>query len=250
MIYAVSILSAALALSAAACGFNNVTGTPELSVTSKAREFELGTAEAKKIEILMGIVDDASLTAYITEIGQRLTDALPENETVYAFKIVDSETPNAFALPGGYVYVTRGLLAFLNSEDELACVIGHEIAHVAARHSVRQRTRSILASPFAIATGLAGAATSIIAPRVGGLIAGVGEVATGAVLAGYSREQEREADRIGMQLAAKSGWSPASMISMLDTLERDEKLASGHASETGFLDSHPAPPERDRKSVV
>jgi predicted Zn-dependent protease len=238
------MVSAALAFAVAACGFNATTGTPELSVTSKAREAELGTIEAKKIESLMGLVDDPALNTYISEIGQRLANALPEKDIVYTFKIVDSQTPNAFALPGGYVYVTRGLLAFLNNEDELACVIGHEIAHVAARHSVRQQTRSILASPFAIATGLAGAATSIIAPRVGGLIAGVGEVTTGAVLAGYSREQEREADRIGMELAAKSGWAPGGMTSMLNTLERNEKLVSGHASETGFLDSHPSPPDR------
>jgi len=239
-----SIALVSFAVAFGGCGFNATTGTPELSVTSKARERELGASQSKAIEAHMGLVDDADLNAYVREVGRRLSAALPTTDTDYTFHIVDSETPNAFALPGGYVYVTRGLLAYLNSEDELACVMGHEIAHVAARHSVRQRTRSILASPFAIATGIAGAATGIILPPLGGLISGVGEVTTGAVLAGYSREQEREADRIGMELAARAGWAPGGMAEMLTTLERNEKLVVGKVRETGYLDSHPSTPER------
>jgi predicted Zn-dependent protease len=233
----------------AGCGYNRVTKTPEISVTSKARERKLGLKEAKKVEVMMGLVDDRPLSEYVTSIGGKLVKALPAQDMAYTFKVVDSQVPNAFALPGGYVYITRGMLALLNTEDELACILGHEIAHVAARHSVRQHTRRILTSPFTIATGIAGAATGIILPRVGGLISGAGSVTTGAVLASYSRDQEREADRIGMDLAAGSGWQPSGMTDMLITLERNEKLVTGHVKGTGFLDSHPSTPERSAAAI-
>jgi predicted Zn-dependent protease len=229
---------------ASGCAVNAVTGDPELTISSSERQRALGTKAAKSIEALMGMVDDRALSDYVSTIGERLVRALPGKDVNYTFKVLDSDVPNAMSLPGGYVYITRGLLAYLNSEDELACVLGHEIGHVAAHHSSHQRTRGILASPFAIATGIAGAATSIVAPAVGDLIAGVGKITTGAVLASYSREQEREADRLGMTLAAKSGWSPTGMTGMLETLSRSEKLATGRIRKTGFLDSHPSTPER------
>ncbi len=231
------------------CALNAVTGSPEITLSSSAREHALGSDAARSIEEYMGLVEDRALVGYVEEIGARLVAALPSTNTSYTFKVLDSDVPNALALPGGFVYVTRGLLAYLNSEDELACVMGHEIGHVAAQHSLHQRTRSILTSPFTLATGIAGAATGILAPRIGGLITGVGQVATGAVLAGYSREQEREADRLGMGLAAKSGWSPAGMSAMLDTLSRSEKLSTGHVHQAGFLDTHPSTPERAEAST-
>jgi len=233
-----------VAVALVGCAINPVTQSPDISLTSKVRERALGVEEAKKVELLLGITDDPKLGAYVDSVGQRLASRLPVREVPYSVQIVDSEVPNAFALPGGYVYLSRGLLVYLNSEDELACVIAHEIAHVAARHSMSQRTREILTSPLTIATGLAGAATGIVAPRLGEAVAGLGQVAAGVVLARYSREQEREADRIGMELAAAAGWNPAAMATMLTTLEREEKLVSGTVREGDFLDTHPSTPER------
>jgi predicted Zn-dependent protease len=231
-------------LLASGCAINPVTQSADISLTSKARERELGADEAKRVEAFLGLVDDEALHAYLEAVGGRLLGQLPSHDAPYRFNLIDSDVPNAFALPGGHVYVTRGLLAYLNDEDELACVLAHEIAHVAARHSMAQRTRSILTSPLTIATGLAGAATGIVAPRLGGAVASVGQLASGALLASYSREQEREADRIGMELAAAAGWSPTGMTSMLITLEREEKLVRGSLREADFLDTHPSTPER------
>jgi predicted Zn-dependent protease len=228
----------------AACSVNPVTRTPEVTLVSVADEQRLGAEMARQIEQQIGLVDDASLRAYVAAIGSRLVADLPQQVAQYRFQIVDMNEPNAFALPGGYVYVSRGLLALANSEDELAAVIGHEIGHVAARHHARQQTRSTLATPFTLATGLAGAVTGIVAPRLGSAISGAGALATGGLLAYYSREQEREADAIGVRLAAGGGWDPAAMSSLLVTLSRDEIFERGSERAATFLDSHPAPPER------
>jgi predicted Zn-dependent protease len=192
------------------------------------------------------LVEDATLVGYVDEIGQRLVRQFSSGGVEYTFAIVDMVEPNAFALPGGYVYVSRGLLALVNSEDELANVIGHEIGHVAARPSSQQLT---LAAPFALATGLGSMATSIVSPALGNLVAGVGGLTSQFLLAPYSRQQEREADDLGMQLAARAGWDPSAMSSFLHTLEREEALRQGKVRQFSFLASHPTTPERVRKTA-
>src|SRR5947208_1813715 len=151
------------------------------------------------------------------------------------------EEPNAFALPGGPVYVSRALLVLTNSEDELAGVLGHEIGHVAARHAVRRVTR---AAPLAVVTGLGAAVTSIVSPMLGDLVGGIGGVAGASVLARYSREQEPEADRIGQELAAAAGWDPAGLSRSLRTLERDDTLHHGEERPNSFFATHPPLPDR------
>ena len=187
------------------CAVNPVTGKSEVALISAEEEQELGTQEADKVKKSMGLIDDPEIVAYVKAVGRRLAEHSPRKDVDYTFHIVDMEVPNAFALPGGYVYVSRGLLVLVNSEDELAGVMGHEIGHVAGRHAVQRVTRSVATSPFRIATGIAGAAASIVAPRVGNTIAGVGQVASAMVIAPYSRDQEREADRVGQEMAAKRG---------------------------------------------
>ncbi|MGH7335520.1 MAG: M48 family metalloprotease, partial [Candidatus Rokuibacteriota bacterium] len=182
-----------------------------------------------------------ALVAYVQAVGRRLADHSPRRDVEYRFQVVDRGEPNAFALPGGYVYVTRGLLVLVNSEDELAGVIGHEIGHVAARHSVQQISR---AAPLAVVTGIGAAVTGIVSPGLGRAVGGAGAAASELILAPYNRDQEREADRVGQTLAATAGWDPGGLPAFLGTLGREEDLSRGGPRRPSFLDSHPATPER------
>ena len=226
---------------AAGCATNPVTGRPELVLVSAAREKELGREEAQRIEQEMGLLDDPAIVAYVQAVGRRLAAQSPRRDVEYRFRVVDSAEPNAFALPGGHVYVTRGLLVIVNSEDELAGVIGHEIGHVAARHSVQQISR---AAPLAMVTGLGAAVTGVVSPRLGRAVGGAGAAASELILAPYSRDQEREADRVGQTLAAAAGWDPAGLPAFLRTLSHEEDLSRSGPRRPSFLDSHPATPER------
>jgi predicted Zn-dependent protease len=234
-------VSLILALLLAGCARNPATGRPEIVLVSRAEEREIGREESRRVAETMGLVEDPALTAYVRSIGERLAEHAPGRDGAYAFEIVDTAEPNAFALPGGYVYVSRGLLALLNSEDELAGVLGHEIGHVAARHAARRVTR---AAPLAIVTGLGSAVTGIVSPILGEVVGGLGGLAGALVLAPYSRGQEHEADRLGQELAATSGWDPAGIARALDTLEREEALHPGRSRPLSFFSTHPPLPRR------
>ena len=181
----------------AGCVVNPVTRRPEFVVMSARQEREIGAREAANVEKAMGLVDDSDLVAYVRRIGDRLAVHSPWQDVVYTFHVVDMAEPNAFALPGGFVYVTRGLLALVNSEDELACIIGHEIGHIAARHAVQRISRAVTLAPVAIVTGIAGAVTSIVSPMLGDALGSSGALAVEAALAPYSRRQENQADEVG-----------------------------------------------------
>ena len=221
------------------CAINPVSGRPELILLSTRGEQQLGEAQSKEVESAIGLVENEQLASWVNAIGQRLAKHSPRHDVGYQFQVVDSAEPNAFALPGGYVYVTRGLLTLVNSEDELAGVIAHEIGHVAARHSAQQVTR---AAPFAILTNVGAAVTSIASPSLGRAVGGVGGLAAGIMLAPFSRDQEREADRVGQELSAAAGWDPAALPTILGSLERQQALAGNGGA--GFLASHPSTPER------
>jgi predicted Zn-dependent protease len=237
------VLALALfALSFAACAVNPVSGRPEVTLMSSSEERKLGDEEAKKVAAEMGLVDEPRLVSYVRQVGARVAAGSPRQDVAYTFDVVGMPEPNAFALPGGHVYVTRGLLVLLVSEDELAGVLGHEIGHVAARHSVQQMSR---AAPIGILTGIGALATGIVSPFLGDVIGGVGATANALVLAPYGRDQEREADRVGAELAAKAGYDPAALASSLHTLEREDKLSNADAASRGsFFATHPPLPER------
>jgi predicted Zn-dependent protease len=239
-----TLLPAIAALTLVACAVNPVSHKREVTFTTTAEEIAIGADQARKVDEFMGLAGSDAQRAYVEKIGERLAALSPRKDVPYTFKIVDMKEPNAFALPGGPVYVSRGLLALANSEDEVACVIGHEIGHIAARHHSRQQTRQAIASPFTAVTGLTGAITGIVAPRIGAAISGAGAMAAGGILASYSREQERESDRIGIRLAADNGWDPEAMSRFLHTLSAEEVLQAGKARDASFLDSHPATNER------
>jgi predicted Zn-dependent protease len=231
----------ALALALAACAVNPVSGRPEFTLVSEAKERELGEEESKNVAAEMGLYEDAALTAYVRSVGERLAAVSPRRDVAYSFQIVDIEEPNAFALPGGYVYVSRGLLALTNDEDELAGVLGHEIGHVAARHAVRRVSR---AAPWAVVTGLGAAVTGIVSPTLGRVVGGVGGAAGALVLAPYSRGQEHEADQLGQEMAARAGFDPSGLSRLLHTLEREEALHPEGSRPMSFFATHPALPRR------
>ena len=235
-------LLALLALLLGACATNPVTGRQELSVVSPQQEAAQGKAAAKQVEREIGLVDDPQLQAYVEQIGQRLAAHSPRRDVTYRFFVADMPEPNAFALPGGYIYVSRGLIALANSEDELAGVIGHEIGHVAARHSAQRQTRQA-------GVGILSALGTIAAGVVGGsgaaqMVSQMGQVAGAGLIASYSRDQERQADQIGQDLEAAAGWDPVGLADLLGSLERESKLETGKQRRASFLDSHPQPGER------
>ena len=225
----------------AGCAVNPVSGRPELALISAKREQELGAEEAKKVEQGMGFADESGFLPYLEQLGQRLAEHSPHQNVTYQFHIVDMAEPNAFALPGGYIYVSRGLLALTNSEGELAGVVGHEIGHVAARHAVQRISKQ---APFAIVFGVVSGVTGLVSPVVGDLLGGIGDFAQSAIFSPYSRSQEIEADEVGQRIAAESGWDPVELSTFLATLERDVALHEKEPRKPSFFDSHPPTPDR------
>jgi predicted Zn-dependent protease len=191
----------------------------EILLQTEAHDARAGEEAAREVEAEFGITAQAELVAYVSAVGQRLVRVAPERPFTYRFQVVDQEAPNAFALPGGYIYVSRGLLTLANSEQELANVLAHEIMHVALRHAAAQQQRALgIPGPF----------------RIFSL----------ATLLQYSRDQEREADRQGQDLAAKAGYDPRGMASFLEDLDHTERLELGYSRLPSFFDTHPATTER------
>ena len=234
------LILAALA-AAAACSINPVSKMPEVTLMTVEQEKKLGEEEDKKVAQEMGLLNDASLDGYVDSLGQRLAKESPRQDVTYRFHVVDMAEPNAFALPGGYVYVTRGLLALVNTEDELAGVVGHEIGHVAARHTVQRISRQ---GPFALITNLVSGVTGFFVPVVGNIVGGIGNFAQSLVFSPYSRSQESDADKVGQEIAAKAGWDPAGLGNFLATLGKEEALLADGPRRPSFFDSHPATPDR------
>jgi predicted Zn-dependent protease len=236
-------LLALLATGLAGCAVNPVTGDREVSLMSPAQEAKLGAEAAAQVAKEIGLVGDPALSAYVQQLGQRLATHSRRPEVNFSFAVADMPEPNAFALPGGYIYVSRGLLALANSEAELANVIGHEIGHVDARHAAQRQTR-------ATGVGIATVLGTILAGVVGGGDAAraaseLGQAAGAGLIASYGRDQERQSDEIGQSISALSGWDPAAMSTFLAALERDStRRAGGQKRRPGYLDSHPALDER------
>jgi predicted Zn-dependent protease len=233
-------IAGVIAILNAGCSTNPVSGRPEFTVVSAEQEKKLGEEEAQNVETQIGLVDDARLAAYLDALGQRLANESPRQDITYKFQVVDMIEPNAFAVPGGYVYVSRGLLALVNNEDELAGVVGHEIGHVAARHSVQKISKQ---APIAAVFGIVSGLTNWI-PIVGGVSGGVGDLTQSLIFAPYDRSQETQADQLGQDMAAKAGWDPAGLPAFLTTLGREGDLTTKGAHKPSFFDSHPATPDR------
>nr|VFJ89771.1 MAG: Putative Zn-dependent protease [Candidatus Kentron sp. H]VFJ91320.1 MAG: Putative Zn-dependent protease [Candidatus Kentron sp. H]VFJ97841.1 MAG: Putative Zn-dependent protease [Candidatus Kentron sp. H] len=215
------------ALAAGGCAYNPVSGTSEFVLMSESDEIRLGRTNHTKIIEEYGQYDNPRLQAYVRKIGKRVTSRSHRPGLVYHFAVLDSPDVNAFALPGGYIYITRGLLAYLNSEAELAAVLGHEAGHVTARHSVRQYTMQQTAS-MGFTLG------SLFVPEL--RTRGVSDLFNllgGVLLRGYGREHELEADRLGAEYLARNGYSPQAMIDVIRVLKNHELFEKQRAEAEG-----------------
>lgn len=209
-------LALLMTLALANCAVNPVTGSSHLALLSEAEEIRIGSREDAKVKQQYGVYDNPALQRYVSEIGRRLVKASHRPQLQYHFLVVDSPEINAFALPGGYIYITRGILAYLNSEAELAAVLGHELGHVTARHSVQQMSATTVANIGAALLG-------IFVPQLNNA---AGDLAVnlfgGALLSGYGREHELEADRLGAEYLARTGYDPQAMVKVVGALKSQE----------------------------
>ena len=217
----------AIALAAASCAENPVSGQKDFVLMSEQDEIEMGRTAHPNILKQYRRLEDPALQAYVQELGERLAQKSHRSHLIYRFTVLDSTEVNAFALPGGYIYITRGLLAYLNSEAELAAVLGHELGHVTARHSVRQISASQ-------ATGLGLAIGSILIPELRNQAAqDVFNVLGNAWISGYGREHELESDRLGAEYLAASGYDPQAMLKVIGVLKNQEIFEKQLAKEEG-----------------
>lgn len=219
------------------CAVNPVTGKKELMLYSEAGEINLGRQTDKEVKQMYGEYDNSALSDYVRRVGLQLTPHTHRPQLNYHFTVLDTPVINAFAAPGGYIYVTRGILALFETEAELATVLGHELGHVNARHTVRKMSQLLL-----IQVGLAvGSALSETFKDISGL-AGVG---IQLLFLKFSRNDEKQADTLGVQYARSGSYNPQQMIVFFNALQKMGDLSSGN-SLPGFLSTHPLTIDRIR----
>lgn len=217
----------------AGCATNPATGKRQINLMSEAQEISAGQEADAQVKKEMGIYSDANLQEYVSNIGMRLAKESERPNLPWHYTVVDSPAVNAFALPGGYIYVTRGILPFLNDEAQLAGVLGHETGHVTARHTAQQYTRSIGATIGLVALG-------IFVPG-GQQIGGLAEQGLGVLFLKFSRSFELQADQLGAKYAAQANWDPAGVPDMLATLGRLDEASGQTKGVPNWLETHPEP---------
>ncbi|WP_372724500.1 M48 family metalloprotease [Immundisolibacter sp.] len=221
------LASISVAVLLAACATNPVSGRREMALMSEQQELAIGRDMHPKVLQAYGEYDDPALQAYVRGVGEKLAAVSHRANLIYRFTVVDSTDINAFALPGGYIYITRGLLAYMSSEAELAGVLGHEIGHVTARHAVRQYTAAT-AAQLGMTLG------SIFVPGLGNNVAqNVMGVLGQATLSGYGREHELESDSLGAEYLAQAGYDPQAILGVLRTLKAQGDYATAQAKAEG-----------------
>jgi predicted Zn-dependent protease len=215
------------------------------ALSLKAQDFsydqKIGADAARQVEQMVGIYPDSALNAYITTVGMRLAAGLGETPFEFRFHVADMAEPNAFALPGGYVYVSRGILTLINMEDELAGVMGHEMVHVTKRHSVKQMKKGIIPGILKIPGALIG---GLVDEDLGRIINTPVDFGSALFMSSYSRKQETEADELGIKLASRAGYDPAKLSNVLENLEQEMQMESGEAEKKSYFSSHPYTPKR------
>jgi predicted Zn-dependent protease len=219
----------------AACVTNPATGRRQLILIGEERAIELGAQADPEIRAEYGVYGDEPLAGWFEGVSSKLAEVSERSHLPYRFAILDSPIVNAFALPGGPVYATRGLLAHANSEAEVAAVMGHEIGHVNARHGVEKLSQQQLLG------GVLGAASLVVGERWSGLVDAAG-LGAQALLLQYSRDAEREADELGIRYMTRAGYDPRGMPRFMSILDRLSARADG-ALPT-WLSTHPDPGER------
>ncbi|MEW6750878.1 MAG: M48 family metalloprotease [Candidatus Latescibacterota bacterium] len=247
-----SLLVAAALLGGCAISRDPITGERKAFGYTWAQEQELGRQADQQILQQYGAYEDADLQRYVEQLGQRVLaeshlrrpDTPAEfRSTPFTFRVLDSEIPNAFALPGGYVYVTRGLLAHLNNEAQLAVVLGHEVGHVAARHASERALKQSLGQ-----LGLLGGAIlgqEVLGGRTGEQILELGGAAAQLLFLRFSRDDEREADKLGVEYAARAHYQAGEAAAFFGSLDRLQHTQGG--SIPPWMSTHPEPYSRQER---
>jgi len=227
-----------LATGFAGCATNPVTGKSQLSLVSESQEIQMGKEAAQQTIQQIGVVDNPQVEAYVSQIGMKMAKASERPNLPWEFHVVNDASVNAFALPGGFIFVTRGLMTYINDEAELATVVGHEIGHVTNRHTVQQISKAQVAQ---LGLGIGSIVSSDIARFAGLLGQGLG-----LLFLKYSRNAENEADLAGFRYALNQNYDVREMANVFKTLERVSQ-SSGGGKLPEWLATHPDPENRIAK---
>lgn len=220
------------------CAKNPVTGKSELMLMSKEQEIAMGQQSDPEIVAFFGLYEDEELQRFIKEKGKQMAAISHRKDLPYEFKIVDSPVVNAFAVPGGFVYFTRGIMAHFNNEAEFAGVLGHEIGHITARHSAKQYSRAMLGQ-----IGLV--AGSVISPEFA-QFADIAQTGLQLLFLKFGRDAESQSDKLGVEYSTKIGYDASEMAGFFSTLDR-LSAQSGREAVPTFLSTHPDPADRETK---
>lgn len=220
------------------CATNPVTGEKEFMLISREEEIQMGKQTDQQVVESYGIYKDQDLSAYISKLGNQMAHLSHRPDLPWKFRVLDSPVINAFAVPGGFVYLTRGILAYLNSEAELAGVMGHEIGHVTARHSAKQYSKAQLAR--------LGLGVGMILSEDFRRYAGLAQFGVGLLFLKFSRDNERQSDELGVQYATKAGYDAQEMANFFVTLDRMHP-SQGQSGLPNWFSTHPNPEERVAK---
>lgn len=218
------------------CAVNPVTGKKQIVLMSESQEIAMGADADPQIVAQYGLYENKILQEFITQKGNEMAAISHRPDLKYEFKIVDSEVLNAFAVPGGYVYFTRGIMAHFNNEAEFAGVLGHEIGHITARHSVSQQSKAILGQ-----VGLIG--SMILVPQIAEFADPLSQ-GLGLLFLKFGRDAERQSDELGVEYSSKIGYDAKEMAGFFNTLERQRAGTEG-AELPDFMSTHPNPGERN-----
>jgi predicted Zn-dependent protease len=217
------------------CARNPVSGKRQVVLMSESQEISMGREADPQIVQMFGLYEDSALQRFIRQKGQQMAAISHRPGLDYTFRVIDSDAINAFAVPGGFIYFTRGIMAYFNNEAEFAGVLGHEIGHITARHSVEQQRNQLLGQLGLIA-GM------VVAPQLA-QFANAASQGLGLMFLKFGRDAERESDRLGVEYSTKIGYDASQMAAFFTTLERKGE-ESGAGELPNFLSTHPNPGER------
>jgi predicted Zn-dependent protease len=221
-----------------ACAVNPATGERQLMLVSEGSEIAMGREADPEVTVQYGLYPDSLLQAYVRGLGERLAAVSERPNLPWTFRVVDDPVINAFALPGGFIYVTRGIMSYFNSEAELVSVLGHEIGHVTARHSASQMSQQQLAQ-----VGLV--AGMVVAPQLQDF-AGLAEASLGLLFLKFSRDDERQADNLGLRYLTRVGYEPGEMPKVFAMLASASQ-AESRGRLPSWLSTHPDPVDRQQR---
>ena len=227
---------ALLALTVSSCSTNPATGKKQIAFIGEGQEIAMGREADQQIVQSLGLYEDQKTQAYVSRLGKELAAASERPDLPWTFRVVDDPVVNAFALPGGYIYVTRGLMTHLTSEAELVSVLGHEIGHVTGRHSVEQMSKAQLAQIGLIA-GM------VLSPELA-QFGDLAQTGLGLLFLKYGRDDEREADDLGLRYMAREQYDPREMVGVFDVLRRVSEAENKGGRVPGWMSTHPTPENR------